>query len=53
MIDTEKVYRNDLTLVEFCFLKKFHNVIAHLYNIKLKDIYKSDKFLIYCKEGNF
>ena len=53
MIDTKKVYSNGLTLVEFCFLQKFHNVIAHLYNTKLKNIYKSDEFLTYCKEGNF
>ena len=54
MIDTKKVYgSNGLTLIEFCFLQKNHDVITYLYNTKLKDIYKSEEFLTFCKEGNF
>ena len=42
MIDTKKVYSNGLTLVEFCFFHNKHDIVAHLYSLKFKNIYKKD-----------
>ena len=53
MVNLEKKYKNDLTLLEFCYYKKYQKVLNYAYNMKLKNLYKDEEFLNYCENGNF
>ena len=52
-IDYDKKYINGLTLLEYCYYKKYIKILNFAYNKKLKYIHDNRKYLDYCKNGNF
>ena len=52
-IDYDKKYSNGLTLLEYCYYKKYIKILNFAFNTKLKFIHDNKKYLEYCNDGNF